>query len=125
MRTQNKRGFGPSRQINPRDVKRLAALARWLDSSIRIPGTRVTLGFDAVIGLIPVLGDSAGLVLGLWIVSRAHRLGVSTPTLVRMLGNIGIDTVLGAVPLIGDVFDIFWKANQRNIALLEKETLSR
>jgi len=125
MSAQNKRGFGPARPFRHHDVARLAALARWLDSAIRIPGTSITLGFDAIIGLIPVLGDSAALVLGLWIVSRAHRLGVSTPTLVRMLGNLGIDTLLGAVPLLGDVFDIFWKANQRNIALLEKETLSR
>ena len=125
MSIKNKRGFGPARQINPRDVARLVALARWLDSAVRIPGTRITLGFDALIGLVPVLGDSAGLVFGLWIVSRAHRIGVSSPTLLKMLANLAIDYTLGAVPLIGDVFDIFWKANQRNIRLLGKETGSR
>ena len=61
----------------------------------------------------------------LWIVSRAHKLGVPTPTLLRMLGNLGIDWALGAVPLAGDFVDIFWKANQRNIALLDKEVGSQ
>ena len=111
--------------LQNREIKRLADVARWMDSAFRIPGTRITLGLDAVIGLIPVIGDTAGLVIGLWIVSRAHKLGVPTPTLLRMLGNLGIDWALGAVPLAGDFVDIFWKANQRNIALLDKEVGSQ
>ena len=111
--------------LKNREIKRLADVARWMDSAFRIPGTRITLGLDAVIVLIPVIGDTAGLVIGLWIVSRAHKLGVPTPTLLRMLGNLGIDWALGAVPLAGDFVDIFWKANQRNIALLDKEVGSQ
>ncbi|MEX0694822.1 MAG: DUF4112 domain-containing protein [Rhodospirillales bacterium] len=102
-------------------IRQLAALARWMDSAFRIPGTRIRFGIDAVIGLVPVIGDTAGLIIGLGIVSRAHKLGVPMPTLLRMLGNLGIDFALGAVPLAGDLVDFFWKANQRNIRLLEKE----
>ena len=107
--------------VKNREIKRLADVARWMDSAFRIPGTRITIGFDALIGLIPVIGDTAGLVIGLWIVSRAHKLGVPAPTLLRMLGKLGIDGAVGAVPLAGDLVDIFWKANQRNIVLLDKE----
>lgn len=122
MSIKFKRGFDPARSSRHRDIAQLAALANWLDSAVRIPGTRITLGFDALIGLVPVLGDTAGLVIGLWVVGRAHRIGVSNPTLLKMLANLAIDYALGAVPLIGDVFDVFWKANKRNVRLLEQET---
>lgn len=103
--------------------RRLAALARFaelLDSGIRIPGTQLRFGLDPLIGLIPGVGDAAGAVLAGWILVEAIRLGASRATLVRIAGNIALDAGLGAVPLIGDIFDFAWKANVRNVTLLER-----
>ena len=103
--------------------RRLAALARFaelLDSGIRIPGTQLRFGLDPLIGLIPGVGDAAGAVLAGWILIEAIRLGASNATLMRIAGNIALDAGLGAVPFIGDIFDFAWKANVRNVALLER-----
>ena len=103
--------------------RRLAALARFaelLDSGIRIPGTQLRFGLDPLIGLIPGVGDAAGAVLAGWILVEAIRLGASRATLVRIAGNIALDAGIGAVPLIGDIFDFAWKANVRNVTLLER-----
>ena len=103
--------------------RRLAALARFaelLDSGIRIPGTQLRFGLDPLIGLIPGAGDAAGAVLAGWILVEAIRLGASRATLVRIAGNIALDAGIGAVPLIGDIFDFAWKANVRNVTLLER-----
>lgn len=103
--------------------RRLAALARFaelLDSGIRIPRTQLRFGLDPLIGLIPGVGDAAGAVLAGWILVEAIRLGASRATLVRIAGNIALDAGVGAVPLIGDIFDFAWKANVRNVTLLER-----
>ena len=103
--------------------RRLAALARFaelLDSGIRIPGTQLRFGLDPLIGLIPGVGDAAGAVLAGWILVEAIRLGASRATLVRIAGNIALDAGFGTVPLIGDIFDFAWKANVRNVTLLER-----
>ena len=94
-------------------------LARMLDSAVRIPGTQIRIGAESVFGLIPVLGDVAGAALSGYIVLASARLGAPAPTLVRMLVNIGIDTVVGAVPILGDMFDVGWRANMRNVELLD------
>jgi hypothetical protein len=101
-------------------ARNVRALARFLDSSIAIPGTNFRFGFDAVVGLVPVVGDVIGGVLSGYIIVQAARARVPVLTLARMLGNIGIDTVVGAVPALGDVFDVAWKANMKNVALLER-----
>ena len=98
----------------------LRALARLMDSAIAIPGTNIRLGLDAVIGLIPGLGDMAGAAMSGYIVVAAARLGVPAPVLVRMVGNIAIDGVVGSVPLLGDLFDVGWRANIRNTDLIER-----
>ena len=98
----------------------VSKVAYWLDAGIRIPGTSLRFGLDPIIGLIPGWGDAAGAVLAGWIVVEAIRLGVSRATLIRIAGNVALDAGLGAVPLIGDVFDFAWKANLRNVALLER-----
>jgi hypothetical protein len=109
-----------------RELERLRKAASLLDTWIRIPGTRLTFGLDGILGfLFPVLGDTATLAAGLWIVARAHRLGIPTPVLMKMLANVGVDYAFGTVPLLGDVFDVFWKANRRNVALLEREIARR
>ena len=94
-------------------------LARMLDSAVRIPGTGIRFGAESIFGLIPVVGDIAGAALSGYIVLTSARLGAPAPTVVRMLANIGIDTVIGAVPVLGDMFDVGWRANMRNVELLE------
>ena len=98
---------------------RLAFLAWLLDSSIPIPGARLTIGLDALIGLVPVLGDLLGVVLSSYILAEANRMGVGRRILARMAFNVAIDGVVGIVPLFGDVFDAAWKANQKNVKLLD------
>jgi hypothetical protein len=91
-----------------------------LDNSIPIPGTRFRIGLDALIGLVPGLGDAAGAVFSSYILLEAGKMGVSRSTLLRMAANVLIESVVGMIPLIGDLFDAGWKANQRNLALLER-----
>ena len=95
-------------------------MARFLDSSMSIPGTSWKFGFDAIVGLIPVAGDLIGGILSGYIILEAARAEVPTLTLAKMLGNVGVDTLFGAVPALGDVFDAAWKSNTRNVALLER-----
>jgi hypothetical protein len=99
--------------------ERLRSLAWLLDSSIPIPGTRLTVGLDALIGLFPILGDLIGVLLSSYILGEAARLGAPRVLLMRMAFNIGIEGVVGIVPLAGDVFDAAWKANQRNVRVLD------
>jgi hypothetical protein len=101
-------------------LERVRALARLLDSAVRIPGTNIRFGADSIVGLIPGLGDMAGAVLSGYIVLVATRLGVPPSVVTRMLLNIGVDTLAGSVPLVGDLFDVGWKANQKNVALIER-----
>jgi hypothetical protein len=92
-----------------------------LDARFRVPGTTWRFGFDGLIGLAPGIGDAVTTLAALYIVAEAWRLGVPNRTLARMIGNVAIDAALGAVPVVGDVFDVVWKANRRNIALLERD----
>ncbi|HET6778060.1 MAG TPA: DUF4112 domain-containing protein [Gemmatimonadales bacterium] len=105
--------------VDPRQIERLRGLTRLLDSAIQIPGTRYRIGLDALVGVVPGIGDVIGAIFSSYIVFQAARMGVSTATLVRMMGNLALDTIVGEVPLLGDVFDAGWKANTRNLALLE------
>ena len=104
------------------DLSRVRQLARLLDAAVRIPGTEVRLGFDAILGLIPGAGDVAGGILSAFIILRAARLGAPRSVLARMVMNVVIDTAVGSVPVLGDVFDVAWKSNLRNVALLERYT---
>ena len=101
-------------------ISEFERLARLLDSRWRIPGTSIRFGLDPIVGLVPGLGDlAAGLVSG-YIVLLAARLGLPSHLLARMIGNVLVDVVFGSVPLIGSVFDLFYKANRRNLRLLER-----
>jgi hypothetical protein len=102
--------------------ERLRFIAWLLDSSIPIPGTSFTIGLDALIGLIPFLGDLIGVLASSYILSEAHRLGVGRAVLLRMAFNVAVEGVVGIVPFLGDVFDAAWKANIRNVRLLEAWT---
>jgi hypothetical protein len=104
--------------VNP-GVDRLHRIAWLLDDLVRVPGTSRRFGLDPVLGLLPGGGDIAGSALSAYIVIAAARQGAPSSVIVRMGWNIVIDTLLGAVPLLGDLFDASWKANRRNVALLE------
>ena len=107
-----------------RRAKRVRMLGQLLDNSIPIPGTERRVGLDAVIGLIPGVGDMIGGVLSGYIILEAARARVPTVTLVRMLANVGIDTLVGIVPVLGDLFDAAWKANTKNVVLLQGHLVS-
>src|SRR5512145_2015000 len=114
---------GPTKTMEHRSAawqarERLARLAWLLDSSIPIPGTRFSIGLDALIGLVPFVGDVVGVLLSSYIVGEAARLGASRSVLARMVFNVAVEGLTGLVPLAGDVFDAAWKANQRNVRLL-------
>jgi uncharacterized protein DUF4112 len=102
-----------------RQLERLRVLARFLDTAIAVPGTKFRFGFDAIIGLVPFLGDAISALLSVYIIAQAARLGTPKSTLTRMIANVGIDTLIGEIPLIGDLFDAGFKSNVRNLALLE------
>jgi hypothetical protein len=99
-------------------LKRLDSLAYLLDNSIPIPGTGARVGLDAIIGLVPGIGDVAGTAMSGYIVMQAARMGAPGSVIARMVLNVGIETVVGSIPFLGDLFDAGWKANARNIKLL-------
>lgn len=101
-----------------RRIARLAKLARLMDTAIRIPGTGIRFGADSVLGLLPVVGDASGAVIGLVIVNEARRLGLPPEKLARMVANIATDAVVGSVPLVGDLFDVYFKSHRRNAQII-------
>lgn len=101
-------------------LDRLRAWQRLLDEAYRIPGTRVRFGWDAIAGLVPGAGDLITGLFGLVIIYHALRMRVPSVIVARMTINLALDLAIGLVPFAGDVADIFWKANTRNMALLER-----
>jgi hypothetical protein len=100
-------------------IERLRRLAWTLDAFGRVPGTRLRFGLDSIIGLAPVAGDAVTAMISLYIVIEAARLGLPRHKINRMLANVAIETAVGSVPLLGDIFDTFWKANLRNVAIID------
>jgi hypothetical protein len=100
-------------------LQRLRKLSRLLDNAISIPGTTFRIGLDPILGLLPGAGDFVGTALSAYIVIEAARLGLPRDTLGRMVFNILTESVLGVVPVLGDLFDFAWKANTKNMELLE------
>ena len=105
--------------LDERRLERMRRVGWLLDNSIPVPGTRFRLGIDQIIGLVPGIGDLIGGALSLYIIIQAHRLGVPRSLLARMGWNVAVDTLVGEVPILGDLFDIGFKANVRNLALLD------
>lgn len=97
---------------------RLDKYARMTDSQFSIPLTGIRFGVDPILGLIPVIGDFIGLLLALPVLTEAARIGAPAALKRKMIRNIIIDAVIGLVPVFGDAFDVYWKANTRNTALL-------
>lgn len=100
-------------------MARLERLANKLDSRFSVLGIR--FGYDSILGLIPGIGDVATAVPGAWIVFEGHRMGARPSVLARMAANTGVDFFIGTIPVVGDLFDVGFKANRRNIALLRRE----
>ncbi|MEZ5498700.1 MAG: DUF4112 domain-containing protein [Steroidobacteraceae bacterium] len=103
-----------------RHLARYRFLAQLFDAALRVPGTAWRVGIDPLIGLVPVLGDFAGALLASWGIWVAHRLGVPRRAKLRMAANVLIDALGGSVPLVGDLFDAGYKANLRNLAIIER-----
>ncbi|MGI9064920.1 MAG: DUF4112 domain-containing protein [Pyrinomonadaceae bacterium] len=113
----------PGRRVEIDDS--LQRLSWLMDDLIKVPGLGWRFGLDALVGLIPGLGDTATSLVSFYVLASAVRYGVPKVTLLRMGLNIGIDYVVGSLPLVGDLFDAWWKSNQRNVALLsERATVS-
>lgn len=118
--TRAESGPTPVSEAQLRAVRQRAeTLSRLLDAQFRIPGTPIRFGLDALIGLIPGIGDALGIVLGGWFLLEAARAGAPSGVLARMAGNVAIDALAGVVPVLGDVVDVAFKANLRNARLLE------
>jgi len=100
------------------DDENLDLLSHILDDFLRIPGTSIRFGLDGIVGVIPGIGDIIGGIASCIIIAAAWIRGVSYVTLVRMVANVGIEVVVGSIPIVGDMFDIAWRANRRNYALL-------
>jgi Domain of unknown function (DUF4112) len=111
----------PAMSSDPQAVRqRVEALELLLERSFHIPGTRIPVGLDSLIGLVPVLGDLITTAMGAYLVWEARNLGMSKWQLTRMTANIGIDTVVGVVPFVGDAFDLIWRSNSKNLRIIRK-----
>lgn len=99
-------------------LARLEALAKLMDSAFVIPGTNTRIGLDGLIGLIPGIGDVVSGLISSYLIWEARQLGVSKWVMARMVGNTMLDTAVGAIPFAGDVFDVMFRANMKNMALL-------
>ncbi|MBM3514532.1 MAG: DUF4112 domain-containing protein [Alphaproteobacteria bacterium] len=106
-------------------IGRLDALARLMDHAFRLPGTQIRFGLDAILGLIPGIGDLVTNMVAGYLVLEGRRLGVSNWDMTRMIGNIAVDALLAAAPVVGDIFDIFWQASDRNMRILRAHLLRR
>lgn len=110
--------FEPGTRAN--SAQNLERLAHWLDSVFEIPGLGLRFGIDSLLGLLPGVGDTASALASVYILQAATKFGVPRVTIARMTLNIGIDLLVGAIPVIGDLFDVYWKANRKNVELLRR-----
>jgi len=108
------------RKLASPQLARMRMLTRLFDELVRVPGTRLSIGLDAIVGLLPGGGDLVGGAVSAYAILVAARLGAPPAVVLRMGLNILLDTLVGAVPLLGDLFDAGWKANRKNLDLLER-----
>jgi len=112
----------PPESLTPAEraaLERCRTAATLLDDAVRVPGTSFRVGADPLVGLLPVAGDAAMALPGLYVLAEAYRFGAPRTTLFRMAANVGLDLTVGSVPVLGTLFDAVWKANRRNVDLLE------
>ena len=112
-------------EMNEEKLLKLKLLSERLDDLIKIPGTNQKIGIDAITGVIPVLGDFIGAVFSSYIMYSGIKMGVSPKIVTKMAMNIAIDFIIGSFPVIGDIFDVLWKANKRNVELIEDATTEK
>ena len=110
---------------NEEKLLRLKLLSERLDELTKIPGTNQKVGIDAIIGVIPILGDFVGAVFSTYIMYSGIKMGVSSKVVTKMAANIAIEFMIGWIPVIGDIFDVLWKANKRNVELIENATAEK
>lgn len=125
---EEKRGmFGMSKRARKEvEIEEgLETLSRYLDDLIPIPGTGWRFGLDALIGLVPNVGDTLTSFASFYILIAGVRYGVPKITLLRMAFNIGLDYVVGSIPFIGDAFDFFWKSNKQNMNLIRERATGK
>jgi hypothetical protein len=101
-------------------LERLDWLANLLDVAFVVPGTPIRFGVEAILRLVPGIGDAAASALSVYVLYEASRLGIPKLLLARMVANVVVEGVAGAVPIAGDLFDVAWRANRRNVALLRE-----
>lgn len=101
-------------------LQRMRAVARIMDGAVEVPGTNYTVGLDPLLGVVPGVGDALSAAVSLYVVVEAANLGVPYTTVVRMLANVSVDAAVGTVPVVGAIFDLVWKANERNLAMVER-----
>lgn len=106
-------------------LRQLEQLARLLDDRFRIPGLNVPVGLDAIVGLIPGIGDLVTGGLSVYILLQARRFKLPRHVQARMLANIGLDVAVGSIPILGDVFDVAFRSNRRNMTLLRRHLARR
>lgn len=100
--------------------RRLRRLAKLMDSQVRVPVLGLRIGADAVLGLVPGVGDALSGLIGAYLIYEAHRLGIPRSAVLRMAANTAIDTAIGAIPFAGDIWDFFFRANDRNMQILAR-----
>jgi hypothetical protein len=110
--------YGYGARSRAERLERLDMLANLLDTALVVPGTNIRFGLDAIVGLVPGIGDAITTAVSLYIVHEARQLGAPWHVVSRMLANVAIDGAVGAIPLLGDAFDVMWRANRRNVAIL-------
>jgi hypothetical protein len=122
----------PSRSVHPADQRiadlkgreeaqrRLRRIAKLMDSQLRVPGIGLRIGADAVLGLVPGVGEVITGAIGAYLIYAAQRLGVPRSAMVRMVANVAVDTAIGAIPVAGDIWDFFFRANDRNMQILAR-----
>jgi hypothetical protein len=103
--------------------RRFAAVSRVMDELVTVPGTKVRVGLDPIVGLVPVVGDVISAVVGFWLIAAATRLGIPRIVVGRMIVNTVVDMAVGAIPILGDLFDVVSRSNSRNLALFRRHAL--
>ncbi len=101
-------------------IEQLRRIAELFDGQFRIPGTDIEFGLDAIIGLVPGIGDLISGGISMWMIREARQLGAPRWLIARMVWNVAVDVTVGAVPVLGDMLDVAWKANRMNMELLRR-----
>ena len=112
-----------NKEIKEEKLIRLKRLSERLDDTFTIPGTKYKIGIEALIGAVPIIGDLIGGILASYIMYSGMKMGAPPRIITRMAVNIAIDFAIGSIPIIGDLFDLVWKANKKNVELIEDATL--